>query len=193
MSGDRTDEPPVNVSGDGTDEPPVNASGDRPDKRPVDKGEPARRLLDRARRIKPTRPPAPRRTAAEDQKWSAAGPDDRDPTPVAAAVADLVSERDWDASLRAAGILTRWDTIVGAEIAGHCRPQRLEAGVLTCVAESTAWATQIRLLTRQLLARIAADLGPGVVTGLRVHGPSAPDWRHGPLRVRGRGPRDTYG
>jgi len=31
------------------------------------------------------------------------------------------------------------------------------------------------------------------VQRLRVHGPTAPDWRHGPLRVTGRGPRDTYG
>jgi predicted nucleic acid-binding Zn ribbon protein len=54
---------------------------------------------------------------------------------------------------------------------------------LSCVAESTAWATQIRLLSASLLDRIAAELGPGVVTTLHVQGPTAPDWRHGPLRV----------
>jgi len=70
---------------------------------------------------------------------------------------------------------------------------RLEAGRLTCVAESTAWATQIRLMSRALLDRIADELGAGVVTTLHVQGPTAPDWRHGPLRVTGRGPRDTYG
>jgi creatinine amidohydrolase/Fe(II)-dependent formamide hydrolase-like protein len=45
----------------------------------------------------------------------------------------------------------------------------------------------------RLLDRLAADLGPDVVRRIRVHGPTAPDWRHGPLRVTGRGPRDTYG
>jgi len=44
-----------------------------------------------------------------------------------------------------------------------------------------------------LLERIAAEVGPGVVTRVRVQGPTSPDWRHGPLRVTGRGPRDTYG
>ena len=112
---------------------------------------------------------------------------------MAASVGDLVRDRDWERPLRAAGILARWDTIVGSDIAAHCRPERLEAGVLTCVAESTSWATQLRLLAPRLLERIRADLGPGVVEQLRVHGPTAPDWRHGPLRVTGRGPRDTYG
>jgi predicted nucleic acid-binding Zn ribbon protein len=110
-----------------------------------------------------------------------------------AVVDDLVRERQWEKTLRSAGILTRWEQIVGAEVAAHCRPMRLEAGRLICVAESTAWATQIRLLTHSLLERIAAELGPAVVTTLHVQGPTAPDWRHGPLRVTGRGPRDTYG
>ena len=40
--------------------------------------------------------------------------------------------------------------------AAHCRPERLAAGELLCIAESTAWATQLRLMTPQVLARIAA-------------------------------------
>jgi predicted nucleic acid-binding Zn ribbon protein len=108
-------------------------------------------------------------------------------------VHDLVAERRWEQTLRTAGIPARWDAIVGAEIASHCRPERLDGGELTCVAESTAWATQIRLLSGQILARLAAEVGPDVVRRIRVHGPTAPDWRHGPLRVTGRGPRDTYG
>jgi predicted nucleic acid-binding Zn ribbon protein len=142
----------------------------------------ARNLLDRARRPPPG-----------EQPWSGAGPDDRDPAMLGAAVGDLVRDRQWEKTLRSAGILTRWEQIVGEEIAAHCRPVRLEAGRLSCVAESTAWATQIRLLAVSLLQRIAAELGPGVVTTLTVQGPTAPDWRHGPLRVTGRGPRDTYG
>jgi predicted nucleic acid-binding Zn ribbon protein len=60
-------------------------------------------------------------------------------------------------------------------------------------ADSTAWATQLRLLQRQLLGRLAAGLGDGVVTRMRIHGPTAPSWRRGPRHVSGRGPRDTYG
>ncbi|HWC35562.1 MAG TPA: DciA family protein [Mycobacteriales bacterium] len=153
--------------------------------------DPARRLLARARRAKPARRTSARNPA--EATWSGAGPDARDPARLGDAVHDLVRDRSWERTLTAAGLLPRWADIVGADIAAHCRPERLTDGELTCVAESTAWATQLRLLNRQLLARIAAEVGDGVVTRLRVHGPTAPDWRHGPLRVMGRGPRDTYG
>ena len=45
----------------------------------------------------------------------------------------------------------------------------------------------------QLLAKIAAAVGDGVVTALKITGPTAPSWRKGPLHISGRGPRDTYG
>jgi predicted nucleic acid-binding Zn ribbon protein len=158
------------------------------DQRPPD---PARRLLARARKAKPVRrTPVQQPTEAP---WSGARPDARDPARLGDAVAELVSERDWTRTLNAAGILPRWAQIVGPEVAAHCRPERLEGGVLSCVAESTAWATQLRLLNRQILARIAAEVGPDIVETLKVRGPTSPDWRHGPLRVSGRGPRDTYG
>jgi predicted nucleic acid-binding Zn ribbon protein len=70
---------------------------------------------------------------------------------------------------------------------------RLERGELTLEAESTAWATQLRLLSGRLLNSIGKEIGHGVVTRLRIHGPAAPSWNWGPRRVRGRGPRDTYG
>jgi predicted nucleic acid-binding Zn ribbon protein len=161
----------------------------------ADRRTPARRLLDRARKGGPAPARRARRRAlpAEEQPWSGAAADGRDPARLGASLDDLVRERHWEATVRSAGLSSRWDQIVGAEIAAHCRPERLTDGELTCVAESTAWATQIRLLNRQIRERIAAGVGPGVVRSLRVHGPTAPDWRHGPLRVRGRGPRDTYG
>lgn len=134
-----------------------------------------------------------RRPAPHEQPWSGAGPDGRDPAPLGDAVADLVSQREWTKTLTAAGLLPRWEQIMGADIAAHCRPERLEAGELTCIAESTAWATQLRLMAAQLLGRIAAEVGPDVVRRITVRGPTAPNWRHGPLRVTGRGPRDTYG
>ena len=61
------------------------------------------------------------------------------------------------------------------------------------MAQAVDSATQIRLLSSTILDRLAAEVGPGVVRRLRVHGPTAPNWRHGRLRVAGRGPRDTYG
>jgi len=82
---------------------------------------------------------------------------------------------------------------VGEQIAEHAQPVALREGILHITAESTAWATQLRLVQSQVLAKIAAEVGDGVVTALRISGPEAPSWRKGPRHISGRGPRDTYG
>jgi predicted nucleic acid-binding Zn ribbon protein len=127
------------------------------------------------------------------RRWSAAGPDERDPQPLGRLAARLVTDRGWNAKLAGGQVFDRWARIVGPDVAEHSRPVRLEDGVLTVQAASTAWATQLRLLQQQLLAKIAAGVGNGVVARLKVQGPAAPSWRYGPRHVRGRGPRDTYG
>jgi predicted nucleic acid-binding Zn ribbon protein len=119
--------------------------------------------------------------------------DARDPMRFGAAIQRLVDERGWQDTTTAAGVLANWDQVVGAEIADHCQPVSLLDGELVVVAESTAWATQLRLLTKTLLARIKEHAGEGVATKIVVRGPAQPDWRKGPRRVQGRGPRDTYG
>ena len=86
-----------------------------------------------------------------------------------------------------------WERVVGADVAAHSKPVKLDNGELTVEAESTAWATQLRLLSRKLLKGIAESVGPKVVTKLHIHGPTAPTWSRGTRRVKGRGPRDTYG
>ena len=58
----------------------------------------------------------------------------------------------------------RWAEIVGAEVAAHAEPVSWADGELVVQADSTAWATQIRLLAPTLLARLATELGAGAVT-----------------------------
>ena len=60
-------------------------------------------------------------------------------------------------------------------------PTALRDGVLSVSAESTAWATQLRMVQAQLLAKIAAAVGDGVVSALKITGPAAPSWRKGPV------------
>jgi predicted nucleic acid-binding Zn ribbon protein len=36
-------------------------------------------------------------------------------------------------------------------------------------------------------------VGDGVVTSLKITGPTGPSWRTGRYHIAGRGPRDTYG
>jgi predicted nucleic acid-binding Zn ribbon protein len=125
--------------------------------------------------------------------YSGPGPDPRDPQTLASVLSRLVKARGWQRPTAEATVFGAWERVVGADVAAHCRPVKLENGELTVEAESTAWATQLRLLAGKLLGRIAGEVGNGVVTKLHIHGPAAPSWNRGPRRVRGRGPRDTYG
>jgi predicted nucleic acid-binding Zn ribbon protein len=109
-------------------------------------------------------------------------------------LADYVDERGWDRPLAEARVFADWPALVGPDVAAHCAPESLRDGELRISAESTAWATQLRLLGGTLLARLVAELGPDVVTKLIITGPVGPSWKHGGWSVRGaRGPRDTYG
>ncbi len=90
-------------------------------------------------------------------------------------------------------VFGQWSGVVGESVAAHAIPTALRDGVLNIAAESTAWATQLRLVQAQLLAKIAAAVGDGVVTALKITGPAPPSWRKGPRHIAGRGPRDTYG
>ncbi len=106
---------------------------------------------------------------------------------------NLVADRGWSSPVAVGSVLSRWGELVGADIALHCRPESFENTVVVVRCDSTAWATQLKLLTPVLLGRFEEALGPGIVTRLQIHGPSAPSWRKGPRVVKGRGPRDTYG
>lgn len=125
--------------------------------------------------------------------WSGPGPDWRDPQLLTPATQDVIQSRGWSSRVAETTVFTRWLTIVGADIAEHAQPTALSEGVLSVAAESTAWATQLRMVQAQLLAKIIAAAGEGVVTTLKITGPVAPSWRKGPLHISGRGPRDTYG
>jgi predicted nucleic acid-binding Zn ribbon protein len=133
---------------------------------------------------------APRRRL---RGYSGPGPDPRDPQLLGSLLARLVKTRGWQQPAAEAKVFGAWERVVGPDVAQHSRPVKLADGELTVEAESTAWATQLRLLARSLLRRIAAEVGTNVVTKLHIHGPAAPSWNRGPRRVRGRGPRDTYG
>lgn len=139
-------------------------------------------------------PLAPRRRIAGGRRsWSGPGPDGRDPQPLGRLTRDLAKQRGWTTHVAEGTVVGQWNSVVGDQIAEHATPTALNDGVLNIVAESTAWATQLRMMQAQLLAKIAAAVGNGVVKSLRITGPTAPSWRKGRLSVPGRGPRDTYG
>lgn len=134
-----------------------------------------------------------RRPVAGRRRWSGPGPDSRDPQPLAAATRDLARSRGWSPRVAEGAVFGRWPAVVGEQIAAHASPTSLADGVLTVSAESTAWATQLRMVQAQVLAKIADAVGDGVVKSLKIIGPIGPSWRKGRYHIAGRGPRDTYG
>ena len=62
----------------------------------------------------------------------------------------------------------RWAELVGPEVADRSRPLGVDAGVLKVAADSAAWASHLRWSEADVVARAAALLGPGTVTGISV-------------------------
>ncbi|WP_082043498.1 DUF721 domain-containing protein [Mobilicoccus massiliensis] len=147
----------------------------------------------RAKGLRPGVRPAPRRRRRTEAVFSGTADDARDPQPLGDQLDRLLLDRGWKVDVAAGSVMGRWPVIVGLDIARHCTPVTFEDGVLVVRADSTAWATQLRLMVPAILERCAAEAGPGVVVELRITGPSAPSWSRGPRRARGQGPRDTYG
>jgi predicted nucleic acid-binding Zn ribbon protein len=129
----------------------------------------------------------------EGPTYSGARGDDRDPVRIGSIVSRELPELGWVRPLAEARILAQWAEVVGEDIAARCQPVSLAEGVLKISAESTAWATQLRMMSSQMLGKITAGLPSGIVTKLVITGPTGPSWKHGPWVVRGRGVRDTYG
>ncbi|HET6533958.1 MAG TPA: DciA family protein, partial [Actinoplanes sp.] len=158
----------------------------------------ARAVLDAALAKRRASARAPRRRTGDGAEprlrgYSGPGPDPRDPQLFGTVLQRLMKQRGWEKPKAEATVFGAWEKVVGPDIARHSRPVKLDDGVLTVEAESTAWATQLRMLAATLIKNIAAEVGHNVVTRLNIHGPAAPSWQRGPRRVQGRGPRDTYG
>lgn len=128
------------------------------------------------------------------RRWSGPGTDRaRDPQLLADTVGSWLSAAGAGREVVKASVFARWADIVGADIAAHAAPVSLVDGELVLQAESTAWATQLRLLAPGMITKINAAVGRGTVTRIRTRGPAGPSWRFGNRHVPGRGPRDTYG
>lgn len=167
-----------------------------------DAAEAASRALARARKaardkgLRPGSKPTRRRRASQPGPAgtpSGSAPDGRDPALLGDQLGRLLSDRGWEVDVKVGAVIGRWPQIVGPDVAAHVQPVSFEGGVLQLQADSTAWATQMRLLASVLLGRLEQEVGAGTVTEIVVVGPSAPSWSKGRFRVPGRGPRDTYG
>jgi predicted nucleic acid-binding Zn ribbon protein len=173
---------PGSVAGGGSEAPSARSPGSV-----ADPGTGAGAGAASIRRAAGRRGPAPR-------PGFAGQPAATDPQPLAAAIGGLLDDEGWTLAAATGSVFGRWAQIVGGDLAAHTTPERLADGELTVAADSTAWATQLRLLSGQLVKRLNTEMGDGTVLRVRVVGPVTSTRQPGQWRVRGgRGPRDTYG
>lgn len=117
----------------------------------------------------------------------------RDPRGLGDVVDALAAQLGWTSALAQSDLLEGWRELAGEETAKHAIPDAITDGVLVVRCESTAWATQLRMMRSELLVRIGERFPEADIQSIRFQGPDAPSWKRGPRSIPGRGPRDTYG
>ncbi|MCX4783948.1 DciA family protein [Streptomyces sp. NBC_01264] len=84
--------------------------------------------------------------------------DGRDPMALGSALGRLMTERGWERPAAGGSVLSSWEQIAGgdgSDLVNHVRAVSFDeaTGQLDLAADSTAWATQTRLLGPQLVQR----------------------------------------
>jgi len=67
-----------------------------------------------------------------------------------------------------AAVFTHWPEAVGEAVAAHAQPLSMRGTTLVVGVDAPAYATQLRMLTPQLLARLREMVGVGVVDAVEV-------------------------
>lgn len=119
----------------------------------------------------------------------------RDPGQFGDLVHREISRNGWNRNFAVSALKGNWASIVGENMAQHTTVvmYKEKERQLHIECDSTAWATNLRLMQTMILQTIAKKIGGDVVAELRIYGPRPPSWRKGRYHVPGRGPRDTYG
>lgn len=109
-----------------------------------------------------------------DDDWVVADPDTDGvrkigpPTTVGEELERFIKRRGWSERLRGAEAWTRWEGIVGPDLASRCEPVRLAGGTLVVRAENQVWATQLRYLLPTMRSNAERELGDGSVKQIRI-------------------------
>lgn len=56
--------------------------------------------------------------------------------------------------IQVGGVFGRWDDAVGAQIAAHVQPIKLDHGTLLVEADTSTWATQVKFLADTIISRL---------------------------------------
>ncbi|AZA12439.1 DciA family protein [Corynebacterium choanae] len=82
-----------------------------------------------------------------------------------------IADRGWRQGISSGVIMGNWRSIVGDTIADHTKVEMIKETTLFLSTDSTAWATNLRLMQPMLLQRIAEKIGDGYITTLHIFPP----------------------
>ena len=91
-----------------------------------------------------------------------------DPRPLRDSVDEVVRSLRGTSARSLAGVFSRWEEAVGAQIAAHARPAALVDGCLVVEVDHPTWATQLRFLETDLLTRLRDVAGVDEVVRIEL-------------------------
>jgi predicted nucleic acid-binding Zn ribbon protein len=94
--------------------------------------------------------------------------EEQEATPLASSLAGELRRLGGPDPVITTAVFAHWEQLVGPALAAHARPLSLRDGVLVVAVDQPAWATQIRFLGADIVARITEATGRSDVTALRV-------------------------
>lgn len=91
-----------------------------------------------------------------------------DPLPLGEVIDRVAGRLGMGRSQAVGTIFSRWEELVGPDIAAHATPTSLRNGELVLEVDEPAWAVQLRYMSAELVERLASSCGPAAVRQLRV-------------------------
>ena len=96
------------------------------------------------------------------------GSGSRDPRQIGTGLERVVKSLGLPAPNAVQTVFQAWESVVGPELAQHCRPTGLKQGHLIVKAADQAWATELKWMESALVQRCADELGEGVITSVSI-------------------------
>ena len=77
-----------------------------------------------------------------------------EPQPLSRGIDRLLSSLRGGSRQTTVTVFSRWEELVGQPVATHVRPVKIDLGTLVVEVDDPAWATQMKFLESDLLARL---------------------------------------
>ena len=77
-----------------------------------------------------------------------------EPLPITQSLDSMMKSLRGTDRIQVGGVFGKWGDAVGAQIAGHVRPVRLDRGTLLVEADTSTWATQVKFLADTIITRL---------------------------------------